>query len=146
MTTSTLSKNMFVQPKPEMRGNTMTATAAAPQTGWLEHRLPELFKFDKIGKQLTGVLVGIDSVVLDGKDVTEFRFATPEHPELQVKVRATYQLGQLILPSHKGRTFEIKYVGDDESANGMKLFQVRSRAGRKQNSALEITDDDLPNF
>jgi len=127
---------------------TAKATAAAatkPQTEWQKHRLPELFKFDVRGKELIGVLVGIDTVTLDGKDVTEFRFASVERPELQVKVRATYQLGQLILPSHVGRTFHIRYTGDDEGANGMKLFQVKSRSARKQNNP-EITDDDLPNF
>jgi len=117
------------------------------ERGWESLRAPELFNFDQPGKTLVGKLIGIASVELSGKPVTQYLIRVKDQT---FKVLATFDLAQKITRAHLGYLLRIKYRGEDSTikkkGNSMKIFDVQVKPDPDKNFAdgSPIADEDIP--
>jgi hypothetical protein len=141
--------------------------AASPQSvfeppalekGWQRAEAPELFKFEKRGDQIIGVLNSISRIEIESQDnpgekqsVTQY-LVTPEDGK-PVKFLATYDLLQKISRRMVGCKVRVTLLGEDERIrrgnNRMKVFDVQYKGTLRapddaHANSGPITDEDIP--
>jgi hypothetical protein len=129
----------------------MTPLRRPPEVekGWTPSNAPDLWKWEKPGQLLTGVLLSLTRAEIDRKAVTQMLFqVSSEH---QVKCLQTYDLMQKIGRQHIGTEMRITYLGEDENIkrgdNAMKVFDVqykRPEGVPARDTGPAITDEDIP--
>lgn len=124
------------------------APPLSPSAGWTEINAPILYKWEKPGQELIGVLTAIEQVTIEGKRVTQF---TLEEAGQRFKLLAVYDLMQKITRTYVGCRLHIRYLGEDESVKGgangtpMKRFSVLFKGTPSSaNPDRPITDEDIP--
>lgn len=112
--------------------------------GYAESTAPELFKFEKVGDTIEGLLVAFKREYIKGDEVLEVYIQTERGDK---KVWANYDLKQKLRKKMLNKRVIIRYVGEDQSTaakgNAMKVFKVWWRDPQEGDAAL-ITDDDIP--
>lgn len=128
----------------------MTPLRRPPEVekGWTPSNAPDLWKWEKPGQILTGLLLSITPAVIENKPVRQMLFQiSAEH---QVKCLQTYDLMQKIGRQHVGSEMRITYLGEDETVkrgdNAMKVFDVQYKRpeGAPPRDTGPITDEDIP--
>lgn len=115
--------------------------------GWKVLTAPELQKWDKIGTTISGKLLSIDKIEINGKMVPQYLIAPTG--ESRLKFLGPYDLMQKLTRAHVGMLTRIKYLGEDETVkkngNAMKVFDVHVRVDPdEQRHGGPITDEDIP--
>lgn len=116
--------------------------------GFKEAMAPELFKFEKKGDRLEGILMKAQTEMIKGDKVLELYFSTGRKV---VRYRPGFDVKSKMNNTMIGKHVIIDYIGDDESkgkeGNAMKVFGVYYKAAEAANgdpSDPGITDDDIP--
>lgn len=111
-----------------------------------EKKAPTQFTFTKVGTRLEGVLIGIQKVVVKGKQVVQYTFEKYNGGG-RVTCLATADLAQKIERKDLGHPVIIELTGhrDDVVKNGnpMRVFDVRVDYDEGP-GADHITDEDIP--
>jgi hypothetical protein len=115
----------------------------APE-GYKESTAPILFKFEKLGDTLEGLLVAFKRDTVKGDEVFEVYVVGARG---DYKTWASYDLKQKLRKSMLNKRVIIRYVADDDSTaakgNSMKIFKVWYRDPEASDGSI-ITDDDIP--
>lgn len=126
----------------------------ALEKGWTRSEAPELFKFERHGDEITGVLTAITKIEIESQDqrgrkttVTQYLFTRQD--QTLVKCLATYDLTQKISARMIGCMVRVTYLGEDEKIrrgnNAMKVFDVQYRGTlRDPGEPVPIGDGDIP--
>jgi hypothetical protein len=120
--------------------------------GFTEALAPELFKFERKGTRLEGILMKAQTETIKGDDgvpkkVLELYFANGRKV---VRYRPGYDVKSKMNSGMIGKHVIIDYIGDDESkgkdGNAMKVFGVYFKDADDYDDPNDpgITDDDIP--
>lgn len=123
------------------------------EDGFRRLESPELYKFEKRGDQIIGVLSSVSTVEIESDDragkkqrVTQFLFMRPDAPP--VKILGTYDLCQKITRGEIGCVLQVTFLGEDQKIkrgnNYMKVFDVQAKGTPTPRGDGPITDDDIP--
>jgi hypothetical protein len=131
----------------------MTTPFTVPQ-GFTEASAPELFKFEKIGDQVEGILLKGKMEKIGGDEVLELYISTGRKV---VRIRPGYDIRSKFNRGMLGKHVLIRYNGNDDSKgktdpstgafNPMKVFGVYFKDAPAKGQAdgdPGITDDDIP--
>lgn len=121
--------------------------------GFTEALSPELFKFEKKGQRLEGILLKAQTEVINGDRVLELYFSNGRKV---IRYRPGFDVKSKMNKTMIGQHLIIEYVGDDDSKgkkdnatgvfNPLKVFAVYHKPASAANEAGDpgITDDDIP--
>lgn len=124
-----------------------TETVNQPQHNFVKREIPQLFKFEKPGDMLKGVLVKIERLQGDTKPYMQYTIHDKKHNKLY-RFNGGYQLDNMILMTDRGKFIMVTYTGEDNTVskggNAMKTFDVQVDEGQAGAGPLQITDEDIP--
>jgi hypothetical protein len=125
------------------------------EDGFTRLNAPELYKFEKRGDVLSGVLSAITQIEIESEDrpgqkqrVTQFLIS--EHGRI-FKLLGTYDLCQKLTRRYVGCMVRITFLGEDHKIkrgdNYMKVFDVQVKGSPSDPSEprpFAATDEDIP--
>jgi hemerythrin superfamily protein len=114
--------------------------------GFVEATAPELFKFEKKGDLLEGILLAVKQEIIKGDRVLEMYVNTGRTVK---KYRPGYDVKSKLKKDMIGKHVIIRYYGDDESkgkdGNAMKVFGLYYKPiADHDGDDPGITDEDIP--
>jgi hypothetical protein len=123
----------------------MDENFVVPQ-GFVEATAPELYKFEKKGQILDGILLAMKIEIIKGDRVLEMYVSTGRRV---VKYRPGYDVKSKLKKEMLGKHLIILYRGDDESkgkdGNPMKVFEVFYKpVADHDGDDPGATDEDIP--
>lgn len=131
--------------------------------GYVESVAPELFKFERVGDRLAGILTAIQKVRLLDEDTSQYKLVVEVLIETErgaMKFRPGFDVKSKLRRRMIGNQVLIKYLGTDpergKDGNALKVFGVywqpkaegtKVADGPPQNKLDDgtyITDEDIP--
>lgn len=100
------------------------ATAQTPATPirhkreFVEAKAPEMFKFTRLGQELTGVLIQIEPATVkqqNGEESHTLEYMLQDERGDRATFLGTNDLNKKIQPAHIGHFLAIRYEADDDS-------------------------------
>lgn len=118
--------------------------------GWERREPPPLFRFEKKGDRLEGILLQRTMVTIQGKPTVKYLVRRMDDSECVFL--GTVDITSKLRVTDIGHAFRITYVGEDTMVkrgdNYMRVFEVDVKSAPSIRIAPEtnpeITDDDIP--
>ncbi len=144
MTTPANYANRFNQP----RTQTAAAEPAKPAFNMVERKDPKHIQFGD-GETVTGILVGIERIPMNGKNVCRYTVEELESGEI-LAFLGTYQIDSKLRLADVGHVVTVRCEGASKevskNGNAMKLFKVAvsdRKAPGWAHDGTEITESDI---
>ena len=115
-----------------------------------EVKAPEMFQFTKDNSRIEGVLLGLSSATVKGKETLQYLMQDLDGNRFTFL--ATYDLARKITPQHVGHWLIVVYEGEDPDVKtqGLPLRRFRVQVSKDKEPGFQnvhgvtATDEDIP--